>query len=314
MMRAFTNHVLGMPYREQGARPKLDTVISLRGTYRSGTVPAGVIFLTAGADVQRGSERDPNNPPRIELEVCGHGLGYRSFSILYKVFEGAVDDPFDGAWEKLHQWGVETGLKFARQDGVIFNTMLTLIDSGDGMHTDAVYAFCSRWQNTYPSKGYGILKKTKDKLGDEKTAFNFDRYRQKQIGTDVRLYEISTNHYKTIVYRNLNVTRKADGSTGPGFSDFPVDYSEKYFDMLTAEERRADGSYHAGQRRNEALDCRVLCMAGHDIILEAEVYARREQAKRNGATSVQLAEIRKRAVMQEWEAIVNSARRPAGLV
>ena len=109
-MRSFTNLDLGLPFRETGSRPKIDKVIELRGSYRSGTVPEGVIYLTAGVDVQRGSEKDPNNPPRLEMEILGIGSGYRTFSVLYRRFEGEVDDPHAGAWEDMYQWAEDSGL------------------------------------------------------------------------------------------------------------------------------------------------------------------------------------------------------------
>lgn len=126
-MRSFVNLYLGLPYKEAGARPKLDKVIELRGGYRQAIVPEGILFLTMGVDVQRGSKTDKANPARLELEVCGHGAGYRTWSILYKVIEGEVGDPFSGAWESLNEWAKETGLRFKRYDGTIFSVALIFV-------------------------------------------------------------------------------------------------------------------------------------------------------------------------------------------
>ena len=307
-MRAFENLYLGLPYRETGERPKVESIVDLRGTYHEGTVPAGVLFLTMGIDVQRGSERDANNPPRLELEVCGHGLGYRTWSICYKRFAGEITHPEMGAWYELTKWAKESQLVFSRADGTKFKIMLTLIDSGDGMFADSVYQFCAGWGNTFPSKGFGILKKSRDIDGDQIDK-NFDRYRIKRIKGDAILYEISTNYYKTIVYRNLKIPRKQPGEPNPSFSDFPIEYPTRYFEMLTSEERRQDGSYHAGGRRNESLDCRVLNLCAHDIWLDAAVEAERQQAKARGAAVQQLPLITKRVIMQKY-AVVTGDKTP----
>jgi phage terminase large subunit GpA-like protein len=285
-MRSFVNLYLGKPFKETGSRPRLEKVISLRGPYRAGTVPNGVLFLTAGIDVQRGSSRDQkNNPARLEMEICGHGAGYKTFSILYKRFEGPVDDPTSGAWLKLNEFAQETGLAFERKDGYKFPVQLVFIDSGDGIMTDIIYRFSQGWQSTYPSKGFNSLKKQKHEKGDEFGFSNFKRYRSINVGEDIRLYEISTNYYKTHLYNNLRIERQDTGEQKPGFCDFPVDYGEKYFQMLTAEEKRSDGSFYCPNgRRNESLDCRVLNQCAGDVFLDAEVMHAKARAIANGAS------------------------------
>ncbi|MCK5552784.1 MAG: phage terminase large subunit family protein, partial [Deltaproteobacteria bacterium] len=155
-IRAFVNLYLGLPYRETGERPKLQSVIDLRGDYMSGTVPHGVLFLTVGIDVQAGSKKNEENPPRLEMEVCGHGIGFRTFSIMYRRFEGEVEDPADGAWLELEEWARETEFTFLRSDGMAFTPSLLFIDSGDGNLTSVIYRFCQGWQSTYPSKGFRV--------------------------------------------------------------------------------------------------------------------------------------------------------------
>jgi len=296
-MRSFRNLYLGLPYREIGARPKPEKVYEARGTYLAKQVQDGVLFLTAGADVQRGSETDESNPPRIEMEICGHGAGYKTWSVDYQIFYGSTDAVDGGAWESLREWAIKTSFQYSRDDGMIFSPVVIFIDSGDGEYTDVVYRFCSGWRNTFPTKGYGMLKKT-GRGEDEKSVFNFDRYRPRRVG-DTVLYSISTNYYKNIVYRNLKVERVDDGPQKPGFCDFPRDYPEAYFKMLTAEEKRRDGSYYAGGRRNEALDCRVLNLAAHDVYLESAVLDLRAAYKARGAHPSQLQQITRREVLRQ---------------
>ncbi|MCP4748091.1 MAG: hypothetical protein GY874_18435 [Desulfobacteraceae bacterium] len=297
-MRSFVNLYLGLPFKESGSKPDIATVIELRGGYRQSTIPDGVLYLTAGIDVQRGSEKDEANPARLEMEVMGIGAGYRTWSICYKRFEGEIGDPYAGAWKKLHEWAKKGGLVFTRSDGVKFAVEIVFIDSGDGNFMDVVYRFTTRWQNTYPSKGFSALKRRKGETGDEAGPQNFKRYRAKKIDEDTTLLEMSTNYYKTNLYNNLKIPRQDLDPQRPGFCDFPIDYGQKYFRMLTAEEKRRDQSFHCPSgARNEALDCRVMAQCAADFYLDAKVLEFKAVAKAQGASAADLQKLTHRTVI-----------------
>jgi phage terminase large subunit GpA-like protein len=271
-MRGFVNLQLGRPFKEVGARPKAEKVIELKGGYKSGTIPHGVLFLTAGIDVQWGSKKDPANPPRLEMEIVGHGEKFRTWSIQYLRIDGAVDDENAGAWAELNKMDLQGKFRFTRDDGRVFGLNFVLIDSGDGKTTDTVYKFCSGWMNTFPSKGFRWIKTKKEDPLDKFVAGSFHkRYNMSKVGGDVVLYTIGTVLYKTQLYKNLKIQRSPTGDNPPGFCAFPVDYGQKFFDMLTAEERLTDGSYENYGRRNEALDCRVMALCGGDIFLKSQI-------------------------------------------
>jgi len=298
-MRSFINLYLGLPFKESGSRPKIENVIELKGGYRAGTVPDGVLYMTASVDVQRGSNSDSKNPARLEMEVCGHGAGFRTMSIQYYTFVGPVGDPYAGAWAELKKFGEDGGFKFKRKDGFEYSTVLIFIDSGDGSLTDVVYRFTSNWQNTFPIKGFSALKKRKTELGDEAGPSNFKRYRMVKIGGDTTLVDISTNYYKTHIYNNLKIPRHPGDDQRPGFCDFPVDYPEKYFLGLTAEEKRKDGSFHCpSNRRNEPLDLRVYNMCASDVYLDQKVMEYKAAAKLNGANALQLQQVNHQFVLE----------------
>jgi phage terminase large subunit GpA-like protein len=255
-----------------------------------------------GADVQQGSKKDPNNLPRIELEILGIGSKYRTYSINYLRFEGSIDDPFDGAWEDLNEWALNGGLSFTKKNGKKISVSMVFIDSGDGNFTDVVYRFTGRWQNTFPIKGFNALKKRNGEKGDEFGPSNFKRYRAIKIDADRPLYEISTNFYKGSIYSNLKVERMGLGEQKAGFCDFPVDYPESYFKMLSAEERKADGSFHcASGRRNEALDTRVYALCAADVFLDAKLQEFRAVAKTEGASPVQIQQLTHRTMLEILE-------------
>jgi phage terminase large subunit GpA-like protein len=300
-MRAFTNLYLGNPYRETGEKPKLENIIELKDGYRRGTIPSDeVLFLTCGVDVQRGSEKDTNNPPRLELEICGHGAGFKTWSIEYAVIEGAIGDPYAGAWAAFNE-KVSELFFYTKPNGKTLQVSLVLIDSGDGSYTPVVYEFCGRWQNTFPSKGTQVLKKKNiEKFGDVVDNMNFLRYKSNTVGGS-KIFTISTNYYKNHIYSNINNTyRHLDDKTNRnGVCFFPFDYSDGYFSMLTAEERRADGSFHCPNgKRNEALDIRVMNLAAADIFLDAKVKTLRDNLRAAKASAEQVEKINVRHILE----------------
>jgi phage terminase large subunit GpA-like protein len=308
-IRSFVNLYAGKPFKDSGSRPKLDTVLALRGNYSQKTVPRGVLYLTVGIDVQKGSLRDEKNPPRLEMEVLGHGAGYRTWSIMYARFEGDIMDPFSGAWESLNSFVDKGGFQFKRDDGVSFSPMIAFIDSGDASEgrSEIVYRFCGRWPNTFPVKGFKMLtadSKRREKV-DVPGLGNFKKYRAAAIGSGGEVvYEISTNHYKNIIYNNLNILRSPQDPQRPGFCDFPREYDEEYFNMLTGTEKHLDGSFHDIRARVEALDCRVYALCAGDVYLDMKLEEYRRNMRAQGCTQEALMQITTRNIIDMLSAVL----------
>ena len=116
------------------------------------------------------------------------------------------------------------------------------------------------------------------------------------------IYLINTNYYKNHIYHNLNIPRQEIEPQHPGFCDFPRDYEEKYFNMLTAEERRNDGSFHnTTGRRNESLDCRVYALCAGDTFLDSEVLNYRTWAKEQKMSPGQILQITRKTVIENMK-------------
>jgi len=298
---SFTNLYAGLPTRDEGSRPKIEVVVQNRGDYPSFEIPDTVLFLTLAVDVQAGSKKtDPKgkiiNPARLELEILGHGPGYRTSSVGYIVFEGSIDDAYSGAWEKLNQWGIDTGLTFKKQNGKEFSVVLSGVDSGDGNYTHIVYQFCQRWNNCFPIKGRNKI----DAKGlDKASGTDHLKFRISKVGEEI-IYLISTNHYKTRTYSTIKI-RRGDSKIPPkGYQDFPKDYKKKYFKMLTAEEKLLDGNFYCSKgTRNEALDVRVYNLALGDIYLNELLKDQKEFARKQGATKEQCAEFDVSFIIQQ---------------
>lgn len=270
--QTFENLKMGLPYIERGSRPKVAKVLENRGTYRSCTIPDGVLFLTAGVDVQEGSETHEDRA-RLEMTVLGVGSKGRTWVIEHRIFHGPVLDPYAGAWTQLSEYLVERidSRPYQRSDGRGFLPVIYFIDSGSGKVTDTVYNYCAAGRGMFPSKGFSQLKQRKTEKPDEMTGRTI-RYRAARVDSGAIIYEINTNYYKDSIYRRLAVPRQDTGPQRGGFVEFPHDLEEKYFDQLTAEERRANGSFHnPGGRRNEALDCFVMALCASDVWLWSEV-------------------------------------------
>ncbi len=296
-LRWFRNLFMGLPYRETGMTPKVAEVISeLRGVYKPRQVPDGVLFVTAGIDVQAGSQQEEKKdrfPPRLEVEFVGHGKKFRTWSLDYQVFKGAVDDENAGAWLALTEFARDGGFTFHRDDGFEFGTNIVLIDSG--FNTSTVYSFCAGWGATYPSKGFSNLQRQRNEKGDPHVPNQFfKRYRRKDLGGGVILIEISTNYYKTHLFYNLQKKRaEGDWDDQPaGFCEFPIDYPETYFRGLLSEEMRRDKSFHPIRGRpNEPLDCRVMCLCGADVFLGAKIDELKAKFRAQGVPKEQIDQI-----------------------
>lgn len=293
-MRSFDNLYLGIPYKDDGARPDIQKVLNLRGDYLEGEIPYGVLYLTGSIDVQTGSATDPKNPPRLELEILGMGRKYKTWSILHKVIEGDVTDSYSGAWDKLNDWAEEGGLHFLRRDGMSFTPQIILIDVHDGNNMSTVYEFCSRWPNTFAAMGSKFLNKKKSEGVDIPGAQDKRRYRfakSERSGPD-SFISISTIYYKSKIYRNLNVVRSESGENPANFCDFPRDRPDNYFITLTAEEVHPDGSFHSNNRRNEGLDLRVYALCAADVFLDSKVNTFKANMKSQGASDFDIQNIK----------------------
>lgn len=311
-MRTFTNIYMGLPFQETGARPKIDKINHLRGNYKEGVVPDGVLFLTGAVDVQRGKEiyQQMNDEdleseiqkaekvgrkekfPRLEMEILGTGEGYRTYSITYKVFNGSVHNIHSGAWKKMSDYfkglaeksdKIKNGWKvptFKRSDGYNFDIPYVFIDAHDGEMTSTVYAYTQMYSNFFPSMGFQTLSKLKTS-GDLESSHDINRFRRRKAGEDLIVYQISTNHYKKRIYNSYKIERSAIGENPPRMMDHPNDYDDEYFEQLFGAEQRKDGSFHDGGRAVEALDCKVYSMCAADVYMnDLMEYFRAEYQKK----------------------------------
>lgn len=280
-MKSFTNLALGLPYKEEGEIIKPKSIS--RGTYKRGIVPDGVLFLTAGIDVQQGVKKDRKKPARLEMEICGHGLGYRTWSIDYKIIKGDVSDPFEGAWKKLKNLFASEEMTFRRIDGLEIPLVLVLVDSR--FETDAVLKFCQLGaRRIFAAQGFQYLVQRKREIKGEgiyedMTPGGQKRWRWYKSG-ETGFYQFSGVFYKNVIFKCLRKPRQELPPQLPGFCEFPDGYHEKYYAQLTSEKRCEGGTRFRliGGRTNEALDCRVLNILAQDLYIDEQIKLQREFA------------------------------------
>jgi phage terminase large subunit GpA-like protein len=238
-MQAWVNTALGEPWRPYERIDYAD--LSLNREDYPAPVPAGVLVLTAGVDVQA---------DRLEYEIVGWGRGEESWSIDIGVLDG---DPGQlDVWEELTEKLTQT---FEGELGT-FRVQCAFIDSG--YHAKMVYRYVKRHASRkwYACKGMG--DSTKPVIS--KATWVGDNPK-------VRMIPVGTTAAKDEIFSNLKVLEP-----GPGYCHFPdrPEYDEAYLKQLCAEKKVS--RFRLGQEvkvyekvspsaRNEALDLRVYAIA-----------------------------------------------------
>jgi len=243
-LRVFINTVLGETFSEISKIVDFSVLYNRRENYKA-EVPAGVMVITAGVDVQ---------DDRIEVEVLGTGQEEENWSLGYERFMG--DPEYDNVWNQLDKYLLK---QWKHESGIMLNVACTAVDSG--YKARIVYNFCKKrfHRRIFPVKGTdgwgrGLINRPNAKHKD-----------------GVWLVAAYVDELKTKIYSQLKTSLP-----GPSYCHFPekTDYDSNYFRMLTAEKLtrpRVAGQYKlkwvlpAG-RRNEALDCRAYAIAALNIL------------------------------------------------
>lgn len=222
LIQPFVNLRLGRPYKlTYGQELKVERFTGRREAYPA-EMPPGVLFLTAGCDVQSGEGKDP----RIEVSVYGWGRGAESWLIGHFVLRGDPSQP--GVWQAL-----DDVLKrsFIAIDGRRYPISAACIDSG-GHHTAETYEFCAA-RDRQTSPRVWAIKGASEQKGRRRAVWP----RKPSRGKGGTVYMIGGNAARDFVYRSLAVERP-----GPRFVHFPAEVpggsenlDTEWFTQLTRE-------------------------------------------------------------------------------
>ena len=245
-MQTFVNTVLAETYSLPGAsRTAASDLMARREPYNAGEeLPAGVVIVTAGCDVQG---------DRIEVELVGWGRDEESWSLAYVVLTGDPAQP--GVWEQLDQ---VLSASFSHPSGRELVVAVSCVDAG--YRQPIVQQWCA---DRSARRVFAI----KGKEGQRPV---WPREQTKTKGrnknTSLPLHIVGSDTAKESIYARLKVTEP-----GPSYCHFPNtdQYDTGYFEQLTSETCRVRYSKGFAHRewtkkpgdRNEALDARVYAYA-----------------------------------------------------
>lgn len=263
-LKTFVNTVLGEPWREKGEAPEWERLYARRDRYALGTCPPGVLFLTAGVDVQK---------DRLVYEVVGWGREKRSWSVDVGVLPGDTADlTAKGPWGQLEALLNRT---YPHASGVELGIQMLAVDSG--AFTQTVYA----WARTKPMNRVMAVKgfQAQRVLVAAPSSVEIT-VRGRKLKRGYKVWPVGTDVAKTELYGWLSLQaptdeeRQAGAVDPPGYCRFP-EHGEDYFKQLTAEQlvkTRTRKGYVVMTwepipgRENHQLDCRNYARAAAAIV------------------------------------------------
>ncbi|WP_366553324.1 phage terminase large subunit family protein [Aquibaculum sediminis] len=260
-LKVWTNTVLGETFAEASEAPDWRRLFDRREDYPLGKVPAGGLYLTAGADVQK---------DRIEVQVIAWGRGRENWSIDYQFLYG---DPHQAkVWQQLDEL---LQRKYEHAGGGLLGIGRLAIDSG-GHHTAEVYSWAARHPADRAMAVKGVDKAS--------VALGVPTYvelnaRGRRIKRGARLWPVGASILKSQLYGWLGqempeaaeptLFDQAAAAMPEGWCHHPKAYSEEFFKQMTAERlvrrQKRNGftslEWELSRERNEALDTMVYAMA-----------------------------------------------------
>ena len=262
MLRAARNTLLGETWIESGEAPEWQRLADRRIAFPA-QIPAGGLFLTAGADVQK---------DRIEVDVWAWGRGLESWLVDHIVIPGGPDDP--ACWDRLTAL---LGQTWQHENGAFMTLAKLAIDTG--YESAAVYAW-SRKQGiaqVAPVKGLEGFNRATPVSGP---TFVDATVNGRKLKRGARLWTVATATFKAETYRYLRIERPSEedralgAPTPAGTIHLPDWVDSEWLKQLVAEQlvtirdRRgyARQEWQKLRERNEALDARVYARAAAWIL------------------------------------------------
>lgn len=243
--RVFVNGWLGLPYNDEdltGVDFEIDKLIERCEDYDE--LPAGVLALTCGVDVQKN---------RLEYLVIGWGLNRESWVVDKGIIVG--DTMQEGVWSELDL--VILHKKYKHAAGIDLKVMVTFIDSG--FNTNTVYNYTRKRESM---RVYAVKGSNKSDAVEVSVP--------KRSGFEKALrYDLGVHTIKQNIYYFLSIQEQ-----GAGYMHFKSKVCDKsFFEQLTAEKlivKNEHGKkYEAWEKirdRNEVLDMYSYAYAAVSLI------------------------------------------------
>ena len=261
-------------YPKGGEAPEWETVKAKAAPYRMGELPAGVVRLTAGVDVQKN---------RLVYVVRGWGVAGESWLVDHGEEWG--ETIHNDVWHRL----LENVLNRSYGDELMVE--LAFIDSGfrpgriDEIPVNLVYQFCDVYNRICePVKGFATRQKPYTESRTDVTKAG----RVNRNGLTLGL--LDSDYFKSRVHEKIRWANDA-----PGAWHVPIDVSDEYCRQVVSEARarKVSGGFTwlRNRRENHALDCEALAAAaafklGYDRIRPGSTRERARHAPRPAASTM----------------------------
>lgn len=250
-LRSFKNLVLGEVWEDQTTRDMDSNELMRRCESYGPALPAAVIVLTAGVDVQ---------DDRLELIIKGWGLNEESWLIDYKIIYG--DPSTNKLWSELD---LALNVTYQHSLGAVLLLSAVCIDAM-GHFTQQVYNYTN-----HASRKNRRVFAIYGRSGDNMPIINFHPSKTRKGDS----FAVGVDTAKELIFSRLSIT-----DFGPGYMHFPyeiridkqtskgVTLEKEYFEQLTSE--KLITVYDKGipkrvwkqlRARNEALDLEVYATA-----------------------------------------------------
>ena len=217
-LKTFVNTVLGEVWEDEyaskiGASALLER--AAKETYEHRIVPASVLAVTVGCDVQ---------DDRLSLSVWGWGREEEAWLLDRTKLYGDPSRP--DVWKQLDE---VLSTPFLSEDGVDFKVSICAIDSG-GHHTADVYSYARERAALGVIAIKGMSTKGKPPLGK---ASKVDLNRKGQVvRKGAQVFPVGSDTVKSLLFGRLK-----HNEVGPGYLHFYSTVGTDYFEELTAEKQ-----------------------------------------------------------------------------
>lgn len=246
-MQGFVNESLGLTWETPGSKADEHALQKRAEPFALGIVPAGVLVLTGGVDLQGN---------RWEIAVWGWARGLESWTVDHIVIEGNPLDEED--WAR-----VEACLRqrYPAAGGATLGLEAISIDAN--YHTQAALNFVRKHQKTLPVyavRGEGDPKKPiKGPANPQDVTWRGQRFPR-----GVKLWQVGVKQAKDLIHGQLEVELRPGEHRRRGYVHFSNELEREWFEQLTAEQRMqlverggVVERWVKRRPRNEVLDTRV---------------------------------------------------------
>lgn len=241
--QTWINTALGETWEEKGEAVDGSSIKDRKEPYGADSLPAGVLQLTLGVDVQ---------DDRLEWQLNGWGKDEQCWII--EQYKAKGDPATNGVWDKLTEYRKRP---FVVEDGRLLYIDATCIDSGGHFTQQAYkYGYKHRFERVFVIKGAAGLGRL---IWPKNTG--------KAKGSKCDLYILGVDTAKDLLYQRLS---KVLSARSPGYIHFPASVDDNWFDQLTSEQKfykevqgRRVGFFRPKkmQAPQEALDCWIYAYA-----------------------------------------------------